>query len=263
MPMTARQIVDRILAEIGCEVPEDTVDTFKAGDPDAAVTGVATTFLATLDVLRRAAARGLNLVITHEPTFYHHRDETQEIEPDAVLDLKRKLLADSGLVVWRLHDCWHRREPDGIDAGVIEALGWQDHLACAEPCILEMPPTTVRELASSLKAGLGARSVRVIGDPRLRSGKVGLCVGAPAAIVQVRMLQRDDVEVLVAGEAREWETVEYVRDAADAGLRKAIILLGHCVSEEAGMRYLAGWLGELIPAVPVEFLPAGDPFWTV
>jgi hypothetical protein len=33
MTMTARQIVDRILAEIGCEVPENTVDTFKAGDP--------------------------------------------------------------------------------------------------------------------------------------------------------------------------------------------------------------------------------------
>jgi len=64
-------------------------------------------------------------------------------------------------------------------------------------------------------------------------------------------------------EADHETTVEYVRDAADAGLRKAIILLGHCVSEEAGMRYLASWLGELLPDVPVEFLPAGDPFWSV
>lgn len=106
-------------------------------------------------------------------------------------------------------------------------------------------------------------TARQIVDPEMRSGKVGLCVGAPAAVVQIRMLQRDDVEVLVAGEAREWETVEYVRDAADAGLRKAIILLGHCASEEAGMRHLADWLAGLIPTVPVKFIPAGDPFWTV
>ena len=263
MAMTARRIVDRILAEIGCEVPENTVDTFKAGDPDAAVTGVATTFLATLDVLRRAAADGLNFVITHEPTFYEHRDETGEIEPDAVLDLKRALLAENGLIVWRFHDCWHRREPDGIDAGVVEALGWEDRRAGGGPRIFELPETTVRELASMLKDRLHARSVRVIGDPQMRSGKVGLCVGAPTAVVQIRMLQRDDVEVLVAGEAREWETVEYVRDAADAGLRKAIILLGHCASEEAGMRHLADWLAGLIPTVPVKFIPAGDPFWTV
>ena len=263
MTVTAREIVDRILTEIACGLPENTVDTFKAGEPETAVTGVATTFLATLDVLRRAAAKGLNFVITHEPTFYEHRDETKEYEPDVVLDAKRAFLAEAGLVVWRFHDGWHRREPDGIDAGAIEALGWQGHVACGDPCVLDLPETSVGELAAAMKDALGARAVRAIGDASLRSGKVGLCLGAASAVVQIRMLQRDDVEVLVVGEAREWETVEYVRDAADAGLRKAIILLGHCASEEAGMRHLADWLGELLPAVPVEFVPAGDPFWTV
>ena len=40
------------------------------------------------------------------------------------------------------------------------------------------------------------------------------------------------------------------------------ILLGHANSEEAGMEYCARWLKTFIPEVPVEFLPAGDPFWT-
>ena len=43
--------------------------------------------------------------------------------------------------------------------------------------------------------------------------------------------------MLVAGETREWETVEFTRDAVAAGKRKALILLGHANSEEAGMKY--------------------------
>lgn len=67
---TARQVIERIKKNIGVPWSDQTVDTFKAGDPDTSVPGVATTFLATYDVLQRAAASGKNLVITHEPTFY-------------------------------------------------------------------------------------------------------------------------------------------------------------------------------------------------
>jgi len=60
---TARQVVDRIRKNVGCAWSERTVDTIKAGDPDTPVTGIATTCFATMDVLRRAAASGKNLVI--------------------------------------------------------------------------------------------------------------------------------------------------------------------------------------------------------
>ena len=126
-----------------------------------------------------------------------------------------------------------------------------------------MPETSVRELAAEAKAKLSAQAVRIVGAPDLRSGKVGFSAGAPAPTTQMRMLQRDDVEVLVAGESREWETVEYARDAADLGLPKALILLGHCASEEEGMRHCAEWLAEMMPSLRVELLPAGDPFRTV
>ena len=53
-----------------------TVDTFKAGNPEALVRGIATTGMATFDVLKRAAGEGRNFVITHEPTFYNHLDQT-------------------------------------------------------------------------------------------------------------------------------------------------------------------------------------------
>jgi hypothetical protein len=53
--LTARQVLDRIKANIGVPWMEQTVDTFKDGDPDTRVTGIAVTMMA--DV-RRASARG-------------------------------------------------------------------------------------------------------------------------------------------------------------------------------------------------------------
>jgi hypothetical protein len=78
----------------------------------------------------------------------------------------------------------------------------------------------------------------------------------------VKALERDDVEVLLVGEIPEWETILYVRDAAQQGRKKALILLGHVTSEEAGMDNCATWLRTLFPGLPVRFLPAMEPYWT-
>jgi hypothetical protein len=72
---------------------------------------------------------------------------------------------------------------------------------------------------------------------------------------------REDVEAVVVGESREWETVLYAVDAAAQGRRKGLIVIGHDLSEEAGMRECADWLRGFVTEVPVEFLPAGEPFW--
>ena len=71
---TARDVVAAIQEHIGIPWQKETVDTFKAGNPDTPVTGIAVTMMATMDVLQRAAANGQNFVITHEPTFYNHLD---------------------------------------------------------------------------------------------------------------------------------------------------------------------------------------------
>ena len=79
---TAAEIVARIKEHAGVQVRSTTVDTFKAGDPQTRVKGVALTMMATLDVLKRAVARGDNFVITHEPTFYTARDTLAVLESE-------------------------------------------------------------------------------------------------------------------------------------------------------------------------------------
>jgi putative NIF3 family GTP cyclohydrolase 1 type 2 len=263
--LTARQIIERIQQHVGVPWTEPTVDTFKAGDPDTPVTGVAVTMMATLDVLQRAAAAGKNLVITHEPTFYGHLDETAalEQESDAVFAVKQAFIRDHHLIVWRFHDYWHRRRPDGIMTGMVGALGWQTFQTADKDNhgLFRIPSSTLKTLAADITRTLHAEAVRVVGDPNLRVTKVALAPGAAGFARHRRLLQRDDVEVLVIGEAQEWETVEYVADAVTAKKPKALIMLGHIPSEQAGMDECARWLKTFVTEVPIEFMPARDPFW--
>src|SRR5437879_11974814 len=69
---TANEVIEQIKAQVGVPWQAKTVDTFKAGDPQTPVTGIAVTMMATLDVLQRAAANGQTLIRTQEPTFFDH-----------------------------------------------------------------------------------------------------------------------------------------------------------------------------------------------
>jgi len=69
------------------------------------------------------------------------------------------------------------------------------------------------------------------------------------------------IDVAVGGEAAEsGGNVEYILDAAADGQKKGVILLGHMMSEDWGMKEVADWLRPLVPEINVEWIPAGEPF---
>ncbi len=260
--ITAREIVAAIQSQVGVEWKKDTVDTFKAGNPDTAVTGIAVTMMATMDVLERASAKGLNLVITHEPTFYAHVDTPEGLpENDTVWAEKRAFIEKHGMVVWRFHDHWHMRKPDGIEAGMVHALGWEKFQSLDNQYLFVLPETTLKNLAQEVAKKLDSPVVRVVGNPELKVTKVGFSPGAAGFVRESHALERDDVQVLMVGETREWETVEYAADAVTEGHNKALIVIGHIPSEQAGMEECTRWLDGFIRSVPIEFVPAKQPFW--
>jgi putative NIF3 family GTP cyclohydrolase 1 type 2 len=260
--ITARDIVAEIQKQVGVEWRKDTVDTFKAGDPDTPVTGVAVTMMATMDVLQRASAKGLNFVITHEPTFYAHLDTPDGVpKDDPVWAEKRAFIEKHSMVVWRFHDHWHMRKPDGIEAGNVHVLGWEKFQRADNQYLFLIPETTVRDLAAEVGRKLGSSVVRVVGEPDMKVTKVGFSPGAAGSQREIRALEQDDLQVLMVGETREWETVEYAADAVSEGRKKALIVIGHIPSEQPGMDECARWLKEFVKDVPVEFVPAKQPFW--
>ena len=234
---TANEVIEQIKAQVGVPWQEKTVDTFKAGDPQTPVTGIAVTMMATLDVLQRAAANGQNLIITHEPTFFDHQDNPAQLpqgEQDPVLAQKRAFITEHHLVVWRFHDHWHRRSPDGIEAGNVRALGWEKFQDPANQYLFTIPETTVEKLAEELRVKLHAAVPRIAGDRQMKVTRVAFSPGSAGFHRETGALEILDVQVLIAGETHEWETVEYVTDAYTEGRAKALILLGHVPSEQAG-----------------------------
>jgi putative NIF3 family GTP cyclohydrolase 1 type 2 len=261
---TAREIIAAIQHEIPIGWDQPTVDTFKAGNPDTQINGIAVTMMATMDVLQHAAAHGDNLIITHEPTFFDHLDVPQGIKADdAVWKEKREFIQKNGLVVWRLHDHWHNRTPDGILTGMTRVLGWAQFQNPKNPHLYTLPATTLRKLAEDVARKLDQPILRIVGDPDMSVTRVALAPGASGFAKQVSALESDDVDVLLAGEAPEWETVEYAADAVSQGRKKALILIGHVPSEQAGMEDCANWLKSFIKGVRIEFVATQQPFWTV
>jgi putative NIF3 family GTP cyclohydrolase 1 type 2 len=263
--LTAREVVARIQQQVGVPWQSDTVDTFKAGDPDTPVTGIAVTMMATLDVLQRAAAAGNNLIITHEPTFFDHMDVADQLpekDKDQVLTEKKLFISKHNLVVWRFHDHWHARNPDGIEAGMVHALGWEKFQDAHNQYLFDIPETPLEKLASDIKRQLGIHIVRVVGDPALRVTKVAMAPGAAGFSNHAKALEMPGVQTLVIGEAQEWETVEYVADATTEGKQKSLIILSHIPSEQAGMEECTRWLKTFVTEVPVQFVPAHEPFWS-
>jgi putative NIF3 family GTP cyclohydrolase 1 type 2 len=262
--ITARDVEKRIQEHVGVPWNQETVDTFKAGDPDTRVTGIAVTMMATYDVLERAAAAGQNLVITHEPTFYNHLDQFEAIpkkENDPVLAQKLAFIKEHHLVVWRFHDHWHQRDPDGIEVGMIHALGWETFQDKEHPYFFTIPETTLEKLAAELKIRLQLHSMRVVGNPKMKLTRVALSPGAAGMNREIGALQLPEIQLLITGESREWETVEYAADAVSEKKNKALIVLGHIPSEQAGMEECTRWLKTFISEVPVAFVPAKQPFW--
>ena len=71
--------------------------------------------------------------------------------------------------------------------------------------------------------------------------------------------------MLISGEQQEsdggFDSPAYVIDAGAAGAAKGWIMLGHAISEEAGMLEMAQWIAGFVPEVPVRLVKAGEPFW--
>ena len=260
--LTAADLIQRIKDRVGIPWRAQTVDTIVAGRPETRVRGIATTMMATLDVVQRAAAAGRNVVITHEPTFYSHQDTTEPLTRDPAYQFKDAFLREHDMVVFHFHDHWHAMRPDGIAFGMARELGWETHADAANPREFTFPGTSLQELASQIRSRLAIRTMRVVGDPALRVNRAAASWGYYTFNPANLAISRPDLDLFIVGETREWETVEYVQDLIASGKKKALIILGHVVSEQAGMKYCAEWLKGFVPEVPIEFIPAAEPFWS-
>ncbi|AWO75910.1 transcriptional regulator [Geobacillus stearothermophilus] len=255
MATTVQDVIERLTASVG-KIP-NTMDTLQHGDPNMEVKGIATSFMPTYRVIQQAVSMEANLLITHEGLFYSHTDNTDMMQKDPVHQEKIRLICESGIAIYRFHDYWHRHQPDGIMVGFIRALEWESYVSKYLPtaAIVAIPRMTAKEVAEYAKEMLSIPFVRIAGDLSAPCTRIGILVGyRGGGALSIPLFEQEHLDAIMYGEGPEWETPEYIRDAVYQGRQKALIVLGHAESEEPGMKYLAEWLGEQFPDIPVHFL---------
>jgi putative NIF3 family GTP cyclohydrolase 1 type 2 len=265
IPLTANEIIARIKGNVGIPWRTDTVDKIVAGDPNRPVKGIAVTMMATLDVLQRASAAGHSMIITHEPTFYSHFDDIPEaLKRDATYRLKAEYIREHQLAIFRFHDHWHGMTPDGISHGMERELGWTNNVNPKYPWQFTFQETKLHVFAESMAKKLNSHSMRIVGDPNLPIRNVAALWGYGSLMPDLIEGAGDpNIQLMILGETREWELVEYIQDQITSGMKRSLILLNHVISEQSGMKYCAEWIKPIVPELSVGFIPSLEPFWTL
>jgi putative NIF3 family GTP cyclohydrolase 1 type 2 len=244
------------------EIP--TCDVLHFGDPENEVHKIGTAFMITVDVIQKAMAEGVDMIITHEPSNCGGLDRTMPIKLNKVTEAKRDLIEKSGINIWRFHDGMHHQRPDLIYRGWMQELGWENYnVPGPNNHEFKIPETDVKSVAALLKERLHINAPRVIGNPDLKVSKVGVLVGGGGQglgnpNMPMDFLLDNDLDLLILGDITELIMCAFWKDALALGLQKAAIWLGHHKTEECGMKYLAEWLAPLVPGTPVTYLEAED-----
>ena len=278
--MKVREVIDRVIGGTGLTpLPwEKTCDRLIAGSMDQEVTRIGSTFMATVDVIRRAAEAGVDMIITHEPTWFNGPDESEWAEDDPVYLAKKKLIEESGIAIWRFHDHMHMGREDGIYRGFDLETGWWEYRMPPDrehPVFkgihfdgcYQIPPTTLKGLAEFLQKTFSMPDMRYIGNPDMPVERVALLpgggsLGLGVEVMPMQLMKQRNLDVIICGDLTEWTLPAYVRDASQLGMNKGIVVLGHERSEEPGMKFLGRWTASFLPEIPVLFLDAEEPFGT-
>jgi putative NIF3 family GTP cyclohydrolase 1 type 2 len=275
--LTAKAVVQRVQSALGGRWVADGLDGFKAGDPDTPIRGIATTAMATMDVLKQAVQNDVNLILTHEPTFFGRQDGPVPPRPaggpggrpgdfpglsadDPVYLAKKEFIDKNGLVVFRLHDNWLSRRSSDMTAGLAEVLGWAKNRVRPDDGLYDVTAATAEETVALLREKLKLRGgLRAVGNRTATVKRVLLLPGFTTPAVMRKRYREADLTI--TGEVREWENTFYAADLFTAGERRGLVTVGRVVSEDPGMRSCAEWLKTVVPETPVQWIPAGDLYW--
>lgn len=271
--MTVKEVIDGVIKKTGLKplLPEKTCDHLIAGRYDKEVHKIVSTFMATVDVIKKAADIGADMIITHEPTWFTGKDDAEWCKNDPVYLGKKKLIEDNDIAIWRFHDHMHMGKEDGIYRGFDKELGWEkfriknpDDMLHFGECY-KLPKTTLEELCRFFKEKLSMDVIQIVGDPKMTVERVSVLVGGGSLglgteELPMKLMCENNLDLLICGDITEWTISAYVRDAAAMGMNKGMLVLGHERSEEWGMKHLGEWMKDIVDGIEVVFIDAGEPF---
>jgi len=232
------------------ELPSKTVDRIIIGDAKTKVKKIGTCWMPYWETCRKAVEAGVNVLVTHEPTFYTHWDldekqgdyyNSPEFTKNKYLELvdkKKKWIKDNGLVIIRNHDTMDALKDVGIPFALGQFLGLPNGDIINSRTyynvykIEKQPAKKVAGMIAQRLAQLGQPGVAFYGDPEFPVSSVGIgtgCICNPMDFADLK----PDMFIAIDDVVRTWTQTTY---ASDSG--QPLVVINHGTSEEAGMRML-------------------------
>ena len=183
---------------------------------------------------------------------------------------KKQLIEKNNLNIYRISENWYGKTSMASE-GLLSTLGWNASSAVSavaaypeeKTAIVTLPAESLLALSKAAKAKLNCKSARLLGDATAKIAKVAvhpgyLTIGAITEIAKV-----SNLDLILTGEACEWEAFVYAEDWINAGHGKGFLMLGLAVTSDAAASGVAAWVKKTLTGTPVEALHVGDPFQPV
>lgn len=232
-----------------------TCDTIKSGNPNDEIKNIGVSMFATVAVIKECIKKNINFLIVHEPVYYNHYDDCL---PNKFAREKQKLIEKSNITILRYHDHPHSIKPDMIYKGQIALMDIPGKMEIGKQFginryILDEPVTAL-DLARYLENKLNIKHIKVAGCID-RPGKIiSCCFGTPGHIIE----ELENNDFVLTGELCEWGDAETVRDCAQMGYNKAVLVMGHIGSEKGGMMLLSRVISQIHPEIHAEYIECGE-----
>lgn len=259
--MTAAEL-QKFLVSLTKLKPE-TVDRFIIGDPETMIKKIGTCWMSDWKTCKKAVESGVNVLITHEPTFYAHRDLDEKkgdyfASPEytkqlylQLVEKKKNWIDENGLVIIRNHDTLDALQDKGIPFAFGQFLGFSNSDIIASRTYYNVykfkkqtASSFARFLAGKLKE-LGQPGVAFYGDQEREVASVGIGTGWICDPMDYADL-KPDVFVAIDDVIRTHIQTVYAEDTGHP-----LIVINHGVSEEMGMKSLNQIIKQKFPDIEV------------
>jgi putative NIF3 family GTP cyclohydrolase 1 type 2 len=246
-----------------------TVDRFIIGDPSTLVKKIGTCWMSDWKTCKKAVEAGVNVLITHEPTFYTHWDLdektgdyhaapefTKKLYLDQV-ERKKKWLEENKLVIIRNHDTLDALKDRGIPFAFGSFLGFSNQDIINSRTyynVYKVEKQTAAACAKKIAAKLaeiGQPGVAFYGDPDRIVSSVGLGTGCICDPMEFADL-KPDLAISIDDTVRTWTQTTFASDTGNP-----LIVINHGTSEEMGMRSLNQIIREKYPETEVLHFSQG------
>jgi len=255
--MTVRDIVAYVERSAGH--PLHWEEGVHHGSPEAEVSSVVVSWMATPDAIERAGALGAQLLIGHESLYYPYDASVRSDNPEGWRDWpvnvrRREALERHGLTFLRVHTSMDEMTILDDFASML-GLG-RPVVRQGLVRVYEIPECTYGELIERVKSRTGMDRVRatLADEPGRKVRRVGLPWGGLGLFVNVdyqRQVLAHGADVLIAGESDNYG----FRFAQECGV--PMIETSHEISENPGIERFARMLGAEFPGLAVSYYEVG------